>query len=118
MFEVTPAGVVSTLVTGLNVPDGLAFDAAGNLYVASGGSNTVDKVSQDVAVPFTLGGTAASGVAYSGVTPSPLLFGLGQTTMNITGTLLSDPGPTQTITFTLGTPTAGATRWAILRPTL
>ena len=106
--EVTPAGNVGTLVSGLNGPDGLAFDAAGNLYVSNGGSNTVVKVSQDVAVPFTLGGTAVSGVDYSGVTASPLTFGIGQTTRDITGTLLSDPGSTRTLTFTLSTPTGGA----------
>ena len=69
----------------------------------------MSKVSQTVTVPFTLGGTAVSGVAFSGVTASPLTFGIGQTTQDITGTLLSDPGPSQTLTFTLGTPTGGAT---------
>ncbi len=59
-------------------------------------------------VPFTLGGTATAGVAFSGVTASPLLFRLGQTTEDITGTLLPDPGPSQTLTFTLGTPTGAA----------
>ena len=60
-----------------------------------------------VTVPFTLGGTAVSGIAFSGVTASPLTFGVGQTTADITGTLLSDPGPSQTLTLTLGTPTGG-----------
>ena len=37
--EVTPAGVVSTFVSsGLNDPSALAFDAAGNLYVANNGT--------------------------------------------------------------------------------
>ena len=105
--EVTPAGVVSTFASGFNDPFGLAFDA-GNLYVANDGNNTVSKVSETVTVPFTLGGTAVSGTAFSGVTASPLTFGIGQTTHDITGTLLSDPGPSQTLTFTLGTPTGGA----------
>ena len=78
--EVTPAGVVSTFASGFNGPDGLAFDAAGNLYVANDGNNTVSKVSDTVTVPFTLGGTAVSGTDYSGVTASPLTFGIGQTT--------------------------------------
>ncbi len=59
---------------------------------------------ETASVPFSLGGTAVSGVAFSGVTASPLTFGVGQTTVDITGTLLSDPGPDQTLTLTLGTP--------------
>ena len=61
-----------------------------------------------MSVPFTLGGTAASGTTYSGITASPLTFGIGQTTRFITGTLLSEPGPSQTLTLTLGQPTGGA----------
>ena len=110
--EVTPAGVVSTLVSGFDEPSGVAFDA-GNLYVANlnvdiGGASTVSLVTQIIAVPFTLGGSAASGIAFSGVTAGPLLFGLGQTTVDITGKLLHDPGPNQTLTFTLGTPIGSA----------
>jgi len=106
--EVTPAGNVSTLVSGLDGPDGLAFDSAGNLYVSNFDGATVSEVSQGVVVPFTLGGTAVSGADFSGITPSPLMFGVGQTTVDITGTLFSDPGPTRTLAFSLGTPTAGA----------
>ena len=102
--EVTPAGVVSTFASGFSSPTALAFHA-GNLYVVSG--NTVSKVSETVTVPFTLGGTAVSGTAFSGVTAGTLTFGAGQTTEYITGKLLSDPGPSRTLTFTLGTPTAG-----------
>ena len=41
----TPAGAVSTFVSsGLDDPDGLAFDAAGNLYVANYGNSTISKV--------------------------------------------------------------------------
>ncbi len=140
----TPAGVVSTFASGFKQPDGLAFDSAGNLYVANTDAGTVNavtpagvvstfatgfnnpyglafdgrqplrrqrdddtvsKVNETVTVPFALGGTAVAGIAYSGVTPSPLTFEIGQTTLDITGTLLSDPGPSQTLTFTLGTPT-------------
>ena len=113
--EVTPAGVVSTFASGFNEPVGLAFDA-GNLYVADTGNNTLSEVTESVTVPFTLGGTAAAGVAFSGVTAGLLTFGIGQTTQDITGTLLSDPGPSQTLTFTLGTPT-GAPYWAVPRST-
>ena len=61
--EVTPAGVVSTFASGFDDPVGLAFDAAGNLYVANDGNNTLSQVTEGFTVPFTLGGTAASGVA-------------------------------------------------------
>ena len=40
----TPAGAVSTFASGLNGPEGLAFDAAGNLYVANWGDSTISKV--------------------------------------------------------------------------
>ena len=89
---------------------------AGSLYVANDGDNTMSQVTETLAVPFALGGTAASGVAYSGVTAGLLAFGIGQTTLDITGTLLSDPGPTQTLTFTLVPPT-GAPSWAVRRST-
>ena len=47
----TPAGAVSTFVSsGLDDPDGLAFDAAGNLYVANDGNNTISKVTPAGAV--------------------------------------------------------------------
>jgi hypothetical protein len=105
--EVTPAGAVSTFASGFNQPEGLAFDA-GKLFVANTGNNTISEVTQTLVVPFTLGGSAVSGVAFSGVTASPLTFGIGQTTQFITGTLLSDPGTSQTLTLTLGTPTGGA----------
>ena len=111
--EVTPAGVASTLVGGFDEPTGLAL-AGGNLYVVNtnsdiaGAPSTVSVVTELVAVPFTLGGSATSGVDFSGVTAGPLLFGVGQTTLDITGTLLHHPGPNQTLTFTLGTPIGGA----------
>ncbi len=68
----------------------------------------MSEISSTVTVPFTLGGTAVSGTDYSGVTASPLTFPPGQTTENITGNLLPDPGTIRTITFTLGAPTDAA----------
>ena len=65
------------------------------------------KISETVTVPFSLGGTALAGTAYSGVTASPLTFVIGHTTQFITGTLLSDPGPNRTLILTLGAPTGG-----------
>ena len=42
--KITSDGVVSVFASsGLNNPRGLAFDSAGNLYVANNGSNTVEK---------------------------------------------------------------------------
>ena len=105
--EVTPAGAVFTLASGFDDPVNLAF-GGGSLYVVNGGNNSVSQVTDTVTVPFTLGGTAASGVDYTGVSASPLTFAIGQHTQDITGTLLSDPGRNRTLTFTLGTPTAGA----------
>jgi len=104
--EVTPAGVGSTFASGILEPEGLAFDG-GSLYVDSIDDDTVSELNERVAVPFTVGGTVGSGVAFSGPTASPLTFGIGQTTLDITGTLLADPGPSQTLTFTLGAPTGG-----------
>jgi hypothetical protein len=105
--EVTPAGVPSTFASEFNQPEGLTVNA-GNLFVANADDNTISEVSQTVTVPFTLGGSAVTGVAFNGATASPLTFGIGQTTQDITGTLLSDPGPSQALTLTLGTPTGGA----------
>ena len=83
----------------------MAFDAAGNLYVANFNSGTVSKLSETATVSFTLDGMATAGVDYSGVTASPLSFGIGQTTANISGTPIPDPGSDKTLTVTLATPT-------------
>jgi sugar lactone lactonase YvrE len=108
IYQVSREGAVSNFASGLNDPTGLAFDSAGTLYVANNGDGTVSQVTQTVAVPFTVGGSAISGVDYVGLTAAPLTFGIGQTTLDINGTLLTDPGPTQTMTFTLATPIGGA----------
>ena len=79
--------------------NGGTFTVTVNLSAASG---------VDTTVPFTLGGTAASGTDYSGVTASPLVIAAGQTSGTITGTLIDDGKfePTNnTLTVTLGTPT-------------
>ena len=104
---VSPAGVVSTFASGFSIPVGIALDA-GSLYVADQGNGTLSQVTETITVPFASGGKAGSGVAFTGLTSGVLAFGIGQTTQYITGTLLFDPGPSQTLTFTLGTPTGGA----------
>ena len=107
--KVTPAGAGQHLRSASEVknPDMPGLRRRRQSLCRQHHRHAVSKVSQTVAVPFTLGGSAASGAAYSGVTASPLTFGIGQTTQDITGTLLSDPGPSQTLTLTLGTPTGG-----------
>ena len=42
--EVTPAGVTTTVVTGLNQPSGLLFDGNGDLFIADTGDNVVREV--------------------------------------------------------------------------
>ena len=57
MSEVTPAGMVSTFALRVQPSlTGLAFDAAGNLFVANYGANTVSKVT-----PAGMVSTFASG---------------------------------------------------------
>ena len=46
----TPAGVVTVFASGITEPTGLAFDAAGNLYVAAGVRPTVEEVTPAGAV--------------------------------------------------------------------
>ncbi len=82
--------------------NGGTFTITVKLSAASGVATTV---------PFTLGGTAVSGVNYSGVTASPLVIPAGQTTATVTGTLIDDGKyevTNTTLVVTLGTP-MGAT---------
>jgi sugar lactone lactonase YvrE len=44
---ISPAGVVTTIASGLNTPSGLAIDATGTLYVADTGSNSIKRLSRD-----------------------------------------------------------------------
>ncbi|HEY3913769.1 MAG TPA: hypothetical protein VGN61_04710 [Verrucomicrobiae bacterium] len=57
--EITPSGVQTTFATGLDQPDGLAFDSAGNLYEADEGSGNIYEF-------INIGGTlSAKGVVFS-----------------------------------------------------
>jgi hypothetical protein len=90
----------------------VAFGAAVEAVNASAGTFSIEvdlsaASSQDVSVSFTLGGSAVNGRDYSNLTASPLVIPAGQTSGEITGTLRGNPGPFQTLTFTLGTPTNG-----------
>ena len=65
MSEVTPAGVVSTFASGFDDPVGLAFDSAGNLYVANAGNDTVSKVTPaGVVSTFASGFDGPDGLAF------------------------------------------------------
>ena len=52
IFKFTPAGTKSTFASGLNYPNGLAFDGSGNLFEADFGSGTI--------FIFTPGGTRST----------------------------------------------------------
>lgn len=43
IVEINPQGGQSVFATGLNTPNGLAFDSAGDLFVANEGSGTIDE---------------------------------------------------------------------------
>jgi sugar lactone lactonase YvrE len=110
IFTVTPSGAASLLVAIGNNLSGLTFDASGNLYAANYGGQTVVKITSNVSVGFTLGGTAVSGTDYNGLPSSPLSIGIAQNASghvygSFTGTLPSDPGAAKTLSFTLGSPT-------------
>jgi len=110
LYEVTPAGGTANAIANVFAdPTGLAFDSLGNLYLADVGYSSgpiLYKVPAYGSVTFTLGGSAVAGANYSGVTASPLVFPAGVTTAFITGTLLPNPSASsETLTFTLGTPT-------------
>ena len=49
IYEFAPGGTQSIFASGLNYPDGIAFNSAGNLFVANEGSDTIYK--------YTPGGT-------------------------------------------------------------
>jgi sugar lactone lactonase YvrE len=49
VFKITPAGVQSTFLTGLNNSAGIAFDPAGNLFIGTNGDKIIHK--------YTPGGT-------------------------------------------------------------
>ena len=53
----TPGGTVSTVASGFNGPGGLAFDSAGNLYVANEGNGTVSEVTHSGGVSTLASGS-------------------------------------------------------------
>ena len=99
--EVSPAGTVRPVASGLSGPIYMGFDRAGNLYATAGGAG-VYELGPSLSVPFTLGGTAVAGTDYSGIAASPLVFPIGQTTADITGSLSPQAGANRTITVAVG----------------
>jgi hypothetical protein len=81
-----PGGLTFPVVFGFTDSDGLAFDSAGNLYVADyGGIGAVSKYSGPVQVPFALRGTATAGVVYDALSFNPMKFPIRETTDYIRG---------------------------------
>lgn len=58
--KVTPAGVVTTIASGLGQPGDVAIGPDGNLYVADGGANKILRIAADGTVT-TYAGTGAGG---------------------------------------------------------
>jgi sugar lactone lactonase YvrE len=65
VYRITPAGEVSTFYRGLGRPQGLAFDRAGNLYVAASfsGRRGIVRLTPDAQPEIVLGGSNIVGLA-------------------------------------------------------
>ncbi len=65
VYRITQAGDVSTFFRGLGRPQGIAFDRAGNLYVAAsiGGKRGIVRVTPDGNAELVLGGNGIVGMA-------------------------------------------------------
>lgn len=67
VYKVDPTGNVSTFYKGLGLPQGLAFDAEGNLYVAASLSGTrgIVKITPDAKASLEVGGPNLVGLAFA-----------------------------------------------------
>jgi sugar lactone lactonase YvrE len=67
VYKVDPNGTVSTFYKGLGRPQGLAFDAAGNLYVAASLSGTrgIVKIAPDGLANLEVSGQGLVGLAFA-----------------------------------------------------
>jgi sugar lactone lactonase YvrE len=58
VYQVTPAGVATEIITGLSNPADIAVDDQGNLYVTENGSSLIKKFAADTWAPTIIGGAA------------------------------------------------------------
>ncbi|MFB3920318.1 MAG: IPT/TIG domain-containing protein [Terriglobia bacterium] len=67
VYRVSPAGVVTSFYRGLGRPQGLAFDAQGNLYVAAslGGRRGVVRLTPDAQPELAISGNGIVGLAFT-----------------------------------------------------
>jgi sugar lactone lactonase YvrE len=67
VFRIEPNGTVSTFYKGLGRPQGLAFDAEGNLYVAASLSGTrgIVRISPDATARLEVAGQGMVGLAFA-----------------------------------------------------
>jgi sugar lactone lactonase YvrE len=67
VFKIDPNGSVTTFYKGLGRPQGLAFDAAGNLYVAASLSGTrgIVKITPDAKASLAVSGLGLVGLAFA-----------------------------------------------------
>lgn len=67
VFKIDPAGTVTTFYKGLGRPQGIAFDAEGNLYVAASLSGTrgIVKITPDAKASLEVAGQGLVGLAFA-----------------------------------------------------
>src|SRR6516162_2113952 len=67
VFKIDPNGTVGTFYKGLGRPQGLAFDVAGNLYVAAslGGTRGIVKLTPDAKAKLEVAGQGLVGLAFA-----------------------------------------------------
>ncbi len=106
----TPSSVPTGIAFGA-INDYIQFAAPTEAILDNSGTFTITATlafpsPNQVTVPFSVGGTAAAGTNYSGLT-GPFVFLPGQTSATITGQAVSVGhfDVSKTLTFTLGTPT-------------
>src|SRR5437899_2757734 len=64
IFEFTPNGLQSIFASGLNAPNGLAFDGPGNLFVADAGGSILKFTPDGAQTTFALGLADPNGLAF------------------------------------------------------